>query len=137
MATKGHKHIWEQTGVTIAQGKGGRVTGLTVRWSCTARRCGAETFTELAVRKPAATAKPKAPNAGWSRSEIKAAVERGKTRRRETGESLAAQAADDDFEELETEFERPVGAGNGKPRTVEETRQALQLYAPLTLRDGG
>lgn len=142
MSKKEHRHDWRQVAVTMVQGKGGRATGVTVRWECAGRKCGASTVTELAIRKPAPSAKPKGPNAGWTAGEVQAAVRRTKAERRARGESLAAMADEDDrdaFDEEEltaAEFERSGPDGNGRrPRTVEETRQALGLYAPLTLRE--
>ena len=125
-----HRHEWQQAAVTLQQGKG-RATGLTVRWECAGRKCDAATITQLTIRKPAANARPTGENVPASRREVKAAVDRARQSRKERGTgSLAAMAADDSFEELAEEFERPAGEGNGRrPRTVEEARAGILLYA--------
>ena len=134
---KGHKHTWEQVSVTLQQGKG-RVTGVSVRWSCAGRGgCKAETVTLVVVRRPGANIRPKGENPQMSAAEVKAAVQLAKTRRREMGSgSLAALEAAADLD-LDTEltaedFERPAGdGGHIRPRNVEEVKAALGLLAPL------
>ena len=133
---KEHRHAWSQAGVTLQMGKGGRVVGVQVRWVCGGRRCVAETITQAAIRKPAANARPRSESPAPAR-EVKAAVERAKRHRREgnTG-SLAAmeayadqEAAWEAAESQAEEFETP-GNGNGRrPKTVEEARAGILLYA--------
>ena len=134
----GHRHDWKQTAVTLQQ-KAGRVVGVSILWQCAGRRCAAETATVVVVRKPGANIRPRS-ESPLSAAEVKAAVQRGKDRLRERNAgSLAAMADEVDLDAPLTpeDFETPAGDGAGrKPRTVEESRAALGLYAPLEVSNG-
>ena len=136
MKKKDHKHTWTQGRVTLEQ-RGGRVVAVTVIWQCAGRGgCKAETVTQAAIRKPGGNIRPRA-ESPMSAGDVRGMVQRGKDRLRERNAgSLAAMADEVDLDAPLTpeDFETPAGDGAGrKPRTVEESRAALGLLAPLNL----
>ena len=129
-----HRHEWQQVAATLQMGKGGRVVGVQVRWGCAVRKCHAETVTTAAIRKPAANAKPTGENIPMSRGEVKAAVDRARQQRRESGTgSLAAMAEYAAEELLAEEFERPVPAESKRVGNAEERRNAVEFLTPQAI----
>ena len=125
----GHRHEWQQGRVSLEQ-KGGRVTGVTVTWVCAKRGCKAQTVSAAVIRKPSATALPKADDflTGLAKRDGRAAA-RKRLETQGRAEDLATAPDLDILDDLEFEPALRNGGPAG-PWTAEQRQNWDEFLAP-------